>query len=108
MKGCGKLSLENKKENKNENIYVKNSVDYSHYGCDEESEILSDSDCLDLLDDFIEEDEIQNNSLLKEDEFQNIQLIEDVDELAMLGFFNEFTLIDIGIGEFIREIYFED
>ena len=81
---------ENKKENKNENIYVKNSVDYSHYGCDEESEILSDSDCLDLLDDCIEEDEIQN-----------FPLSDDVDELAILGFFNEFVLMDIGIGDFI-------
>ena len=81
---------ENKKENKNENIYVKNSVD-------EESEILSDSDCLDLLDDCIEEDEIQN-----------FPLSDDVDELAILGFFNEFVLMDIGIGDFIREVYFED
>ena len=32
----------------------------------------------------------------------------DVDELAILGFFNEFVLMDIGIGDFIREVYFED
>ena len=84
-------------ENKNENIYVENSIDYSSYGCGEEMDILSNSDCLDLLDDCIEEDEIQVTPLS-----------DDVDELAMLGFFNEFTLIDIGIGEFIREVYFED
>lgn len=84
-------------ENRNENRYVKNSIDYSSYGCGEEMDILSNSDCLDLLDDCIEEDEIQVTPLS-----------DDVDELAMLGFFNEFTLIDIGIGEFIREIYFED
>ena len=102
------MSLENKKENKNENIYVKNSVDYSHYGCDEESEILSDSDCLDLLDDCIGEDDIQDNSLVEGDEIRSTPSIEDLDELAMLGFFREFTLMDIGIDEFIREIYFED
>lgn len=84
-------------ENRNENRYVKNSIDYSSYGCGEEMDILSNSDCLDLLDDCIEEDEIQVTPLS-----------DDVDELAMLGFFNEFTLIDIGIGEFIREVYFED
>ena len=86
-------------ENRNENRYVKNSIDYSSYGCGEEMDMLSDSDCLDLLDDCIEEDEIQKD-LLSGDV--------DVDELAMLGFFNEFALMDIGIGEFIREIYFED
>lgn len=84
-------------EKKNENRYVKNSIDYGSYECGEEMDILSNSDCLDLLDDCIEEDEIQNTPLS-----------EDVDELAMLGFFSEFTLMDIGIGEFIREIYFED
>lgn len=29
-------------------------------------------------------------------------------ELALLGFFNDFALIDIGIHDFIREVYFED
>ena len=84
-------------ENKNENRYVKKSIDYSSCECDEEIDILSNSDCLDLLDDCIEEDEIQSTPS-----------IEDLDELAMLGFFREFTLMDIGIDEFIREIYFED
>jgi len=28
--------------------------------------------------------------------------------LALLGFFNDFALIDIGIHEFIREVYFEE
>lgn len=84
-------------EKKNDNKYVKNSIDYSSFESGEEMDILSNSDCLDLLDDCIEEDEIQHDPS-----------IEGVDELAMLGFFSEFTLMDIGIGEFIREIYFED
>lgn len=95
------MSLENENENKNKNengnIYVKNSVDYSSYGHDEEIDVMTNSDCLDLLDDCIEEDEIQK-----------IPLIDDVDELAILGFFNEFTLVDIGMAGFIREVYFED
>ena len=95
-------------ENKNENRYVKNSIDYSSCECDEEMDILSNSDCLDLLDDCIDEDEIQDNSLLEDDEIQSTPSIEDLDELAMLGFFREFTLIDMGMDEFIREIYFED
>jgi hypothetical protein len=32
----------------------------------------------------------------------------DLNELALLGFFNDFALIDIGIHEFIREVYFEE
>lgn len=117
-------------ENKNENRYVKKSIDYSSYECGEEMDILSNSDCIDLLDDCIEEDEIhdtslsdeegihdtplidddeiQRISLCGEDEIHDAPLCDDVDELAMLGFFSEFTLMDIGIGEFIREIYFED
>ena len=100
------MSLENKKENR----YVKNSIDYSYYDCEKETEqnsddlnefedmcILSDSDCLDLLDDCACENEISND-----------QLIDDIDELLMLGFFNDFTLIDIGMGDFIREVYFEE
>ena len=100
------MSLENNKEN----IYVKNSVDYSKNKKKKETKqnpndlnefedmcILSDSDCLDLLDDCACENEISND-----------QLIDDVDELLMLGFFNDFTLIDIGIGDFIREVYFEE
>ena len=76
--------------------------------CDEEIDILSNSDCLDLLDDCIGEDDIQDNSLVEGDEIQSTPSIEDLDELALLGFFREFTLMDIGIDEFIREIYFED
>lgn len=100
------MSLENNKEKR----YVKNSVDYSSYDCGKETEQnpndliefddmceLSDSDCLDLLDDCSCENENSSN-----------QFIDDTDELLMLGFFNNFTLIDIGIGDFIREIYFEE
>ncbi len=100
------MSLENNKENR----YVKSSIDYSSYGSEKETEQnpddlnefddmckLSDSDCLDLLDDCNCENENSTD-----------QLIDDVDELLMLGFFNDFTLIDIGIGDFIREIYFEE
>ena len=95
-------------ENKNENRYVKKSIDYNSCECDEEIDILSNSDCLDLLDDCIGEDDIQDNSLVEGDEIRSTPSIEDLDELAMLGFFREFTLMDIGIDEFIREIYFED
>ena len=69
-------------ENNEEDMYVKNSVDYSSYELsqsegDGEDEILID----------------QEN---------------DLNELALLGFFNDFALIDIGIHDLIREIYFED
>ena len=91
------MSLVNKKESKKESMYVKNSVDYSSYDCCEENDMLTDSECLDLLDDCVLENEITS-----------IPLSEDINELLMLGFFNEFALMDIGIGDFIREIYFED
>ena len=70
-------------ENNEEDMYVKNSVDYSSYErsqseCDEEDEILIDPE-------------------------EN-----DLNELALLGFFNDFALLDIGIHDLIREIYFED
>ena len=92
------MSLENKKECKEENneeneknnkgnyqedMYVKNSIDYGSY---ESSKSGDDG----------------------ENEFP-IDLEEnDLNELALLGFFNDFTLIDIGIHEFIREVYFEE
>ena len=85
------MSLENKKEsneeknkeNRKDDKYVKNSRDYSSYepsqsGGDGESEIPID---------------LEEN---------------DLNELALLGFFNDFALIDIGIHEFIREVYFEE
>lgn len=100
------MSLENNKENR----YVKNSVDYSSYDCEKETGqnpddldgfddmcVLNDSDCLDLLDDCACENEISTD-----------HSIDDMDELLMLGFFNDFTLIDIGIDDFIREVYFEE
>lgn len=85
------MSLENKKEsneernkeNRKDDKYVKNSRDYSSYepsqsGGDGENEIPMD---------------LEEN---------------DLNELALLGFFNDFALVDIGIHEFIREVYFEE
>ena len=85
------MSLENKKEsneernkeNRKDDKYVKNSRDYSSYepsqsGDDGENEIPMD---------------LEEN---------------DLNELALLGFFNDFALIDMGIHEFIREVYFEE
>ena len=99
-------------EEKLENRYVKNSVDYMDYDHKDEIDELTDSDCLDLLDD-IELENLRANELCKNSRDSNplINLpnpIEPIDELAILGFFNEFTLMDIGIGDFIREVYFED
>ena len=84
------MSLEKNKEhnekinNKNdeEDMYVKNSVDYSSY---ERSQSEGDGEDEILID--------QEN---------------DLNELALLGFFNDFALIDMGIHDLIREIYFED
>ena len=69
-------------ENNEEDMYVKNSVDYSSY---ERSQSEGDGEDEILID--------QEN---------------DLNELALLGFFNDFALIDIGIHDLIREIYFED
>ena len=33
---------------------------------------------------------------------------ENPDELAMLGFFNDFRLVEMGMEDFIREVYFEE
>lgn len=111
-------------ERRSENMYTKNSIDYKDYNhgennhkennhednnhekydcgenyCRMENEndgselnvpdkgdMLTDCECLDLLDDFEE----------------------NLDELEILAFFNEFTLVDISLGDFIREVYFED
>ena len=82
-----KKDLENKKErnyeNYTEDMYVKNSIDY---GSCEPSESGGDG-------------EIEVPFDLEEN---------DLNELALLGFFNDFALIDIGIHEFIREVYFEE
>ena len=92
------MSLENKKDCKEENneeneknnkgnyqedMYVKNSIDY---GSCEPSQSRGDGE-----------------SELPIDLEEN-----DLNELALLGFFNDFALIDIGIHEFIREVYFEE
>ena len=81
------MSLENKKEsneeknkeNRKDDRYVKNSRDYSSY---EHAQSRGDG-----------ESEVP---------------IDHLNELALLGFFNDFALIDIGIHEFIREVYFEE
>ena len=80
------MSFENKKEINEENFKEEkfmNRVDnspceHSQSGGDGENEILND---------------LEEN---------------DLNELALLGFFNDFALIDIGIHEFIREVYFEE
>ena len=87
------MSLENKKdlvnkkecndENYKEDKYVKNNIDYA---CDEHSQLMGDGDNEIPID-------LEGN---------------DLNELALLGFFNDFTLVDIGIHEFIREVYFEE
>ena len=87
------MSLENKKdlvnkkehngENYKEDKYLKNSIDYA---CDEPSQLMGDGDNEIPID-------LEEN---------------DLNELALLGFFNDFTLVDIGIHEFIREVYFEE
>ena len=95
------MSLENKKENNEENIeennkgkcvedmFVKNSIDYC--SCENSSSNLSSS-----------------SGGRGENEIP-IDLEEnDLNELALLGFFNDFALVDIGIHEFIREVYFEE
>ena len=70
-------------ESNKKNIFVKNSIDYSSY---EPSHIESEGENKSLSD-------LEDN---------------DLDELAILGFFNDFTLMDIGIHDLIREVYFED
>ena len=87
------MSLENKKdlvnkkecndENYKEDKYVKNNIDYA---CDEHSQLMGDGDNEIPID-------LEEN---------------DLNELALLGFFNDFALVDIGIHEFIREVYFEE
>ncbi len=131
------MSLENHKENckdnKKENIYVKNSVDYS--SCDyikqsvdksngkedtveindyEEIDFLNDEDCINLLDDgFFENLNPYEHCKNPRDCDSSLNLNppfieENPDELEMLGFFDYFTLMDIGIHDFIREVYFEE
>lgn len=79
----------NNKGNYHEDMYVKNSIDYG--SCEPSPSNLSSSSGGD-----------------GESEFP-IDLEEnDLNELALLGFFNDFALIDIGIHEFIREVYFEE
>ena len=70
-------------ETNKKNIFVKNSIDYSSY---DPSHVESD-------------DEKKHLSDFEEN---------DLDEMALLSFFNDFTLMDIGIHDLIREVYFED
>ena len=85
------MSLENKKEsneeknkeNRKDDRYVKNSRDYSSY---EHAQSRGDGESEVPID-------LEEN---------------DLNELALLGFFNDFALVDIGIHEFIREVYFEE
>ena len=70
-------------ESNKKNIFVKNSIDYSSY---DPSHVESDDEKKHLSD-FVEN---------------------DLDEMALLSFFNDFTLMDIGIHDLIREVYFED
>lgn len=99
------MSLENKKECKEENNevnneknnkgnyhedrYLKNSIDYG--SCEHSPSNLSSSSGGD------------GESEIPIDLEEN-----DLNELALLGFFNDFALIDMGIHEFIREVYFEE
>ena len=124
--GCCEGFVSDVKDNE-EKRYVKNIIDYSSsnhredddkrdddLGGEGEIEFSNDSDYLDLLEDFelenIEYDEYCKNS---RDSNPLIKLPcpcpeNDLNELALLGFFNDFTLIDIGIHDFIREVYFEE
>lgn len=82
----GKNKVSNEKSNDEkyeEDMYVENSVDYSS----NESYQLSGEG----------EEEIHI------DHEEN-----DLNDLALLYFFNDFALIDIGLHDLIREIYFED
>ena len=87
MSLVNKKDLVNKKECNEENYkedkYLKNSIDYAF---DEPSQLMGDGDNEIPID-------LEEN---------------DLNELALLGFFNDFTLVDIGIHEFIREVYFEE
>lgn len=121
------MSLKNCKKSTKESRYVKNNVDYSSHVSllrnDEKNKDENNSDSLDFLDDFeledlkqkgIFEDLDQNGiggDLNDSDPLKNINcqyFNENPDELAILCFFDDFTLMDMGIGDFIREVYFED
>ena len=80
---------ENNKGKYPEDRFVKNSIDYG--SCEHSSSNLPSSSGGDG------ENEIPID--LEEN---------DLNELALLGFFNDFALVDIGIHEFIREVYFEE
>ena len=79
----------NNKGNCNEDMYVKNSIDYC--SCEHSPSNLSTSSGGD------------GESEVPIDLEEN-----DLNELALLSFFNDFALIDMGIHEFIREVYFEE
>ena len=78
-----------------------------------EEEDMSDSDCIDLLDDVGEG--IDPNKYCKHLRDSNpiIDLPspfvrDNISELEILGFFNDFTLVEMGMHDFIREVYFEE
>lgn len=121
------------KENTKESRYVKNNIDYSSHGYVEQNEekssdkgnedgindseeidFSSDEDCINILDDCIFENlnSNENTGNLKDSNpllNLNHPFVEEFpDELEMLGFFNSFTLMELGIHDLIREIYFEE
>ncbi|AMK15691.1 hypothetical protein [Methanobrevibacter olleyae] len=130
------MSLKNCKKSTKESRYLKSNVDYSSHVSplrnDEKNKDENNSDSLDFLDDF-ELDDLKQNGIVEDldqngivedldqnglgcdlkdsDPLKNINcqyFNENPDELIILSFFNDFTLMDIGIGDFIREVYFED
>ena len=82
-RNVGRIDERIDEETNKKNIFIKNSIDYSSY---EHSHVESD-------------DENKHLSDFEEN---------DLDEMAILGFFNNFSLMDIGIHDLIREVYFED
>ena len=85
------MSLENKKEINEENFKEENFKEEKFLNR------VDNSPCEHSQSEGDGENEILND--LEEN---------DLNELALLGFFNDFALIDIGIHEFIREVYFEE
>ena len=77
-------------------------------------EFFDDCDYLDLLEDFEIED-LESDKYCKNSRDSNPLMKlpnpfpeNDLNELALLGFFNDFTLVDVGLHDFIREVYFEE
>ena len=114
------------KENTKESRYVKNNIDYSSHGYVEQNEEksrdkenedrINDSEEIDFSSDedciFENLNSNENTGNLKDSNpllNLNHPFVEEFpDELEMLGFFNSFTLMELGIHDLIREIYFEE